>query len=517
MTTIPSGSPYDTIADSYLDPDYANKVVGFGTQKDKLWATFLKENGLMATDPLVVAQDPAILTKFVAFLQKTYDSMQVNTLSPDEVTRRDLMFTVYDLVVLILEVLQRSVGVVGGNVVFLNKYAKEYSNMMAREAEAFYVGGSLSLPQVNRNDLSKWTLGYDEITMKEFIEASVYRPYIPNPDPSNPANAISYNSTPYTYSISSVNTAYPPLGPNVQQNDRAILKDTLASVRQTEFIALGPLTRDVYRDVGPTPADATFYGVASARNTLTFSAPTSSSVTMSYTYWTQYNSTAVYYGFDSDGNFISSDPSNTAFQRKGYYPTTVTSPPVNFGPNDTPEQKIAAVEAGFQAFLNQTIPNGSIWPPSGPPPPPSPYTNFWYSFSNIPVTGRNISIYDSTTQPITYWGVSNTFPPGADVTVIQNLTKPWHPEHNLVFTTTTDDTAKIYTSAASRRRGNSNSLLQQFVSNTQSKRQIITNQADATQSNMDSIQTGYNQGASLLKTMIGQLSTILTSIFQGAR
>lgn len=509
MTTIPSGSPYETIADSYLDPDYANKVVGFGTQKDKLWATFLKENGLMATDPLVVAQDPAILTKFVAFLQKTYDSMQVNTLSPDEVTRRDLMFTVYDLVVLILEVLQRSVGVVGGNVVFLNKYAKEYSNMMAREAEAFYVGGSLSLPQVNRNDLSKWTLGYNDITMKEFIEASVYRPYIPNPDPSNPANAISYNSTPYTYSISSVNTTVnPPLGPNVQQNDRAILKDTLASVRQTEFIALGPLTRDVYRDVGPP-----------GRNTLTFSAPTSSSVTMSYTYWQQYNSTVRYFYFDGDGNYHETGD----IVLKGYHPITMTSPPVNFGPNDTPEQKIAAVELGFQNFLNQTIPNNWVLPP-GLPAIPFPYTSAYFPGNRyqMPITGRNMTIFQSTTEPITYYNVSNspipgTNPPSTDITVIQNLTKPWHPEHNLVFTNTVNDHDKIYTSAASRRRGNSNSLLQQFVSNTQSKRQIITNQADATQSNMDSIQTGYNQGASLLKTMIGQLSTILTSIFQGAR
>lgn len=488
MSTIPNGSPYETIVDGYLGSEYADTVAGFGTKKDALWLAFLKENGLTATDPLVVAQDPTILAKFVAFIQNTYDSMQVNTLSPEEVTRRDLMFSVYDLVVLMLEVLQKTVGVVGGNVVFLNKYAKEYSTMMAREAEAFYIGGSLSLPQVNRNDLSKWTLGYDDITMKEFVEASVYRPKTPGIDES------------FNYTISSVNTPYPPTGSNVQQNDRAILKDTLTSVRQTEFIALGPLTRDVYTNVG-----------APARNSLTFSAPTSSAVTLTYVYYQQYNSSAVYYYYDSEGGFHSSDP----VEQKGYYPITMTST-VNFSPNATPEEKIQAVENGLQSFLNQTIPNSSIWPPAGPPPPPSPFTTVWYTYSNIP-PAQTMSIFQSTTIPVTYYGVTNATPPINDIQVIQNLTKPWHPNWNLVYTTTVDETAKIYTSAASRRRGNSNSLLQQFVSNTQSKRQIITNQADASQSNMDAVQTGYNQGVGLLRSMIGQLSTILTSIFQGAR
>lgn len=494
MTTIPNGSNYETMLDGYFGSDYADTIVGFGTKKDVLWQAFLKENGLSPTDPLVVAQDPAIQSKFVTFLQKTYDAMQVNTLSPGEVTRRDLMFTVYDLVVLMLEVLQSTVGVVGNNVVFLNKYAKEYSEMMGRTSEAFYIGGSLSLPQPNRNDLSQWTLGYDDITMKEYLEAAIYRPYNPDTQPSG--------QTPYTYSISSVNTAYPPTGPNVQQNDRAILRDTLTAVRSTELIAAGPLTRDVIRNVGP-----------GSRNTLTFSSPTPTTVTMTYTYLQQYDSTIRYWRINSDGNFEQSGE----VRLSGYHPITMTSPTVTFGVNDTPEQKMVVLEAAFQNFLNQQIPNNWLLPPGIPPAVPFPYTDFYISSQNMGITDRNMTIYQSTTQPITVYGVSNAIPPGGNIQIVQNLTRPWNAEYNRVFTTTTDDHAKIDTSASSRRRGNANSLLQQFVSNTQSKRQILTNQADATQSNMDALQTGYNQGASLLKTMIGQLSTILTSIFQGAR
>lgn len=126
-----------------------------------------------------------------------------------------------------------------------------------------------------------------------------------------------------------------------------------------------------------------------------------------------------------------------------------------------------------------------------------------------------MTVYQSTTQPVTYYGVSNTNPP--DLTVIQNLTRQWDPKVNKVNIYTPDENERIYIGAASRYRGTNNSLLQQFVTNSQSKRQIVSNQADAAQSQMDSAQTGFNQGASLLKTMIGQLSTILTSIFQVSR
>lgn len=327
MTTIPNGSQYENIVNGYLGTDYTDAQAGFVTKKDVLWAKFLQESGLTAQDPLVLAQDPAVLAKFVTFVQKTYDSLQTNTLAPDEVRRRDLMFSVYDLVVLILQVLQRNVGVVGQNVVFLNKYAKEYATMMGRTAEAFYIGGALSLPQPNRADLSKWTLGYDSITMQEYLDAAVYRPD--------------------TYKINSLNTLYPPAGPDERQNGRAILTDPLTVVKQTEFIALGPLTRDTVSNAGPKD-----------RNSLVFTS-SATSITITYNYFQQYSRIAQYYRdeYNDKGEFVKRVDS-APVPYKGYYaiqpPPSVT---VNYPPNATDKQKMDLAQSALQQLLDTHVNN----------------------------------------------------------------------------------------------------------------------------------------------------------------
>ncbi|MCE5294286.1 MAG: hypothetical protein LLF94_06695 [Chlamydiales bacterium] len=487
MTTIPN--EYKNIVEGYLGEEYSDKVVGFGTQKDVLWATFLAQNNLSATDPLVVAQDPTILAKFMTFVQATYDGMQVNALSPDEINRRALMFSVYDLVVLMLTALQNNIGVVGENVAFLNRYKREYAEMMGREASAFYIGGSSSLAKPNINNLDDWTLGYGKLSMDDYLTKAL----------SDNLKGINGSNI-----IKSVNIAYQPPAPNVQQQGGggpAVIIDALSAIPTAVLVALGPVTTTGYNNFQPQ-----------AQNTLSFNT-TSAGITFTYSYQQQYRVNIQPYTFDSHGV-----RQNAAVQTQtGFYTITNTSPPVTFTPGMTEQQKLEAVQAAYRTFLNTQIVASlpTVFPSGGP------YAG-WDVYSVIPMPnyppfpdGGIHTIYDSMTQPVTIYNVSN-WETAPNATVIRSMTHAWDPQYNGVFTSTSDERQNAFESGYSRKRGQINSLLQQYITNTQSKIQIISNQADAQTSQETQAQTGFNQAASLLTTMIGQLSTILTSIFQGA-
>ncbi len=488
MTTIPTGSQYETIIDSYLGTGLTNQQVGFGTKKDALWLQFLQENGLSSTDPLVAMQDPQILSKFMVFVQKTYDSLQTGELSPDEVTKRKLMFSVYDLIMLMLQVLQQTVGVVGKNVAFLGQYQQAYAEMSGREALAFYKGGSLSIPQANINDLSNWTLGYGNITMEEYLKTALQNTKIGLTDANGGAE------------IHSINIALPPVNTNIQPNvqgiDTAVIKDGLSNVPiQIQAIGANAGSKNVTND---------------AMNTLRISPISPTQVAFSYTYKQQYNVTVHNFNWDN------SDPPKIVETSKqdaaGFYSVPIIQY-VNINPNDSYDKQLQTINAAFQSFLNTPMNNTSVIDPNYNYQP----ALFRTIDNNIPFP-QQLTIYQSMTQAIPMY---NMQPPGPTSTptffVHRYISTQWDPQYNMPYTTTSDENQNAYESAASRRRGQKNSLLQQFITNTQSKKQILSNQQDAENSQMDQARTGYSQGGSLLSTMIGQLSTIITSIFQGGK
>ncbi len=485
MTTIPNSSSYEDILDGYFGDAYGDQQAGLVTQKDVLWTSFLLQNKLDPNDPLVVAQDPTILAKFVQFTQKTYDSMQTNALSPDEVARRDLMFSVHDLIVLMLETLQKSVGVLGDNVVFLGKYQREYANMMGRAAEAFYIGASRSLPSPNTGDLTKWTLGYEDITMQEYLDTAVFNSIAGQSSTPNGANELKLNS---------VNTAINPPNPTTYLNrPEAVLVDALQGVPQTEFIALGPLTRTVSSNKGPAEQNSMRINY------------TPNSVTFDYTYWQQYDATYTPFTFNNQGVPVFQNPVRIS----GFYPVVANPTTVTFPPGATEQEKLNLTNAAFQSFLATPLNTQPIVPPGMALP-----SNILGPFSNIQAShNQSLTVLSSQTQPVTFYNRSN-IPGASTITAIRNLTIPWYGPYNTPDVFHSDETSRAYVGADVRRRGQVNSLLQQYVTNTQSRRQVVGNQSDAQQSQMDQARTGFTQAAGLLKTMIGQLSTILTSIFQ---
>jgi hypothetical protein len=138
------------------------------------------------------------------------------------------------------------------------------------------------------------------------------------------------------------------------------------------------------------------------------------------------------------------------------------------------------------------------------------------------------------TDPVTFYGLSqNADGSTNDITATRELTIPWNTNKtfnpkdpndstgntslNIPYTPTTDQVASAIQSNISQKRSNQNSLLQQYVTNAQTRQQVLSNTQDAQTSIQSQSQTGLSQAAEVLNTAIGQMSDILTSIFQVAR
>jgi hypothetical protein len=542
MTTIPNGSLYESILDSYFGTSFANAQKGFVTEKDVLWQNFLSQNGLSPTDPRVVNQDPAVLQEFVTFMRQTYNSLQTDQLSPGEITNRSVMFSVYQLIVLMMETLQSNAGVTGQNVQFLSNYKLQYSDLQSTEASNFYIGGSLSTPKPNSANLADWSLGYGGINMQEYLKTAISgittSPTKGGPVVTNYPGDSGSNVPPLR--LNSVNIAYPPPAPGPIGVDTALLTDALGNVPQYRWLTGLP---------GIVVTDHSNLS-SQAMNALQFSS-NASSVTFTYTYMQQYNYSYTTTTNDSNGNVANV---TTTGPITGFYPVIV-SHTVNYDPGLSDEKKLGLVEQGFQSFMNQQL-SLSAYPPNASYPPNStffpavgisiaPNAQFTEVTTNIGFPS-NMSVYASMTQPITFGNVSvnSTNGTSSGVTAIRALTIPWNSMNtadltnlksdinddssslsnsnidwslNTPYTTTTAQHAAAIQSNVAQKRGNQNSLLQQFITNAQSQGQIISNLQDAQTSQQNQSQTGINQAASVLNSAISQLSDIITSLTQGSK
>lgn len=522
MTAIPNGSLYQTIMNSFLDPSYVDKTVGFGTRGDKLWQDFLAQNGLKATDPSVVTEDPTILAEFVSFVQQTSASLQQGKLSPKEMTNRAIMFSVYDLMVLMLSVLQNNVGVTGQNIAFLGHYQDAYAKLLGRLADTFYIGGALSIPVINTSDMSEWTLGYGGINMQDYLSTALTG--VPTPS----VNGAAGNSAPTypTLQLNSVNLTYPapPAGP--YSIDQGMIADPLTHVQVTSLVAAGPATTTSYDNL----ADA-------AMNTFTISSngqpggPPPTQVTFTYKYKQQYDFDVKTFVYDRDSNgVITGYHEVQTVHQTGFYANPPVTYTVNINPNFTPEQQLDQLKTGFLQFLQQPIQNLGYLPPNYTPPGTF---DFYFINPKMPYP-PTYNVYTSMTDPVTFYNVvqkqtglnsTGRFDLTATrvLTVPRNSSKDFNPynrgdtqgntSYNIPYVPEAREEANIIATNTAQKRANKNNLLQQYITNAQTAKGIIGNQSDAAQSQQSQSQTGIGQAASVLNAVIDQLSTILTSIF----
>ncbi|MBS0654705.1 MAG: hypothetical protein JSR46_02915 [Verrucomicrobia bacterium] len=170
--TVPTNSPYSSLLIGFFGNLNTNA-------QNTLWQQFLQQNGYSAnpSDTDIVA-----LKQFAGFIQTTYSNETYSAkASPLQLQQQALMFTLYDLLVQMLQTISDSVSTQNKDLLFLGNYQQSYTTMMAREANAFYQGGATTAPSVNVQNPSQWTLGYGGINMGDYIRAAI----IGQPDPTD--------------------------------------------------------------------------------------------------------------------------------------------------------------------------------------------------------------------------------------------------------------------------------------------------------------------------------------------
>jgi hypothetical protein len=121
-----------------LPPDssiYGGILNGFfGTWDDEkkltLWKRFLSLNDLAANPP-----DAGIGTKaseFLSYVSSSYNIPLTEQFSPEEMVRRQLMFSVFDLIILMLSTAQNTTATQAVEYNFLAKFQTEYAKMISR-------------------------------------------------------------------------------------------------------------------------------------------------------------------------------------------------------------------------------------------------------------------------------------------------------------------------------------------------------------------------------------------------
>lgn len=138
-------------------------------KKQQIWVKFLTDNNL--TEPV----PPGLETLFLTFIQQIIVSNEVqvptfvnDALSPEEIKKRDIMFGVLNSVLSMLLALQDTVTVEAQNLAFYGRWQRAYTDMLTRVPT--YVGAESSNVHVDLADLSKFTLGYNDISIEDIAK-----------------------------------------------------------------------------------------------------------------------------------------------------------------------------------------------------------------------------------------------------------------------------------------------------------------------------------------------------------
>jgi hypothetical protein len=146
--------------DSYLSTE---------ADKQKVWGQFLKENGLTTAPPT----DTATLQKFNAFVSNAYNSLAVNenVATPQEMTRRRIMFDAYSIVLKMIDAIQDSVRTLSKSLLYYGKWQQEYTRLMSNIP--LYSPDNQSKFVYDAQDIGKSRLGYGDFDLRTALEYSV--------------------------------------------------------------------------------------------------------------------------------------------------------------------------------------------------------------------------------------------------------------------------------------------------------------------------------------------------------
>lgn len=533
--TIPTGSYTDLVNGyfGYLEVD----------EKTALWNAFLTSNGITSApedfqnppwrdylaansiDPetLTPAQlqttyiaflnQPSLQTLFTKFIQNAYLKLAnidvfpstatsialQQDQSPDEIKNRHLVYTIFDILIMLMGNIQDTVTVLTGNISILAKRRNEYTEMMSRVA--FYQANSSNAPVINTEDLSKWTLGYANISIRDYISAGIAG-----------GDAVDSNKVVITPGVGeelilgNASTTVPAerfanLTSTTEATVRAFIVSSLTeSVRngldtlQNRVLDFIARTLSVQNNTAPTPQfsdpiswaglnedsvvnaiDSTddilnipndWFGHLMLANIGIVLSPDERSF-LNGSVLTPLRSAAKNV-YDTNRGAASSTAAGFTFQRTddtlkisfiGGAPQTILERDITFNEEDTYAQKLEKAEAAFKELLTETIGANTVL---------------------TLVTNANVHI-------------------------------PWNSALNTAFPQgTPSDTVQ----GNINKRQTQNQLLQSYLESARVKREVLANIQDSEQTTLDQAMQGISQAAQLISSAIRQLQNILGAIFK---
>lgn len=508
--SIPANSIYSNLMNGYFG--YLSS-----DDQDALWLLFLQKNGF-TTNPSNT--DLAAQIKFSDFIEKTYESVQATNLSPEEVNRRQLLFTVFDIILAMMKSIQDNVAVTGNELAFLAKYQKVYTDEMKRIGDNFYIAAptSTDFAVVNTSDVSKWTLGYGSVTMEEYLKSAVIKGAEPPPvtPPATPPLPLILNSDAVIKNVAqtaltlqtqiglqniNVQFVVPPIVVSGNQSKIAfdITQDgsgyhltikLTTSTPPTTTTSTVDLSNALIADSGALTAfieqkfQDFYFGPATNAGGKTVEAllkDPATVVTLPGAAETDITGTIQTFAqifAQNHLNFTATASSITLtfdYQTVDDLGNTITIPvtqTATFPPDATLDEKLAAAKGALASLLQQTV----------------------------GLTGKTVL------QQITELDTG--------ATQIMPLHIPWGNFQGNPIIMAPDGSSAA--NAAQSARASKNQLLQQYIENARSRREIIANVSDSARSQVQSTQQGLSALAEVLESSVQQLRTILEGIFTTA-
>lgn len=392
----------------------------FNTYTSNAIATFYKDvQAYAATTDTGYGLTVSVKQLFNSFITKKYQEIAGESLSLDEIKSRTIIFSVMDILLLLMQTAQENAAVVQNTILYLAKVQKQYNAEMA--AITFYRGESDNIGTVNTTDLSLWTLGYANISMQDYLLSAIV-PRIPNPtDPNSPSgyqalhlNADGKGDVPVT---ATVNSPIPVASPVTITPD---MKNSL------DFIATD----------------------------------TNLKIT--------YNMKVPHYVWNGSGFSLNNDE----------IPITKT---ITFDPTDSVDTKLEKAKTGFQQLLAQ-----------------------------------NTYTYDGITYTLTGTMVNSTL---YGTTLGDYITDPRMPLHTswdnqLNRPYDQDNGGTKAQTRGGQARAAKNQVLQQFLENARSRKEVVSNFQDTMETTFDSAKDSLSRTTDIINSAIQQLSNIVTSIFR---
>jgi hypothetical protein len=150
VTLPPSDSDYAQILNSYFEAQSE-------TYKSGLWQQFLDQEGVQAT-----ASD------FLEYVQNVYQNSGTENLSPAEIAKRHVMFTVFNIIITLMKNTQDSITGESQVSIFNAAMQEQYSTAISRVP--IYIGGdegTMAVTKAADGSVSDITFGYDNISVSD--------------------------------------------------------------------------------------------------------------------------------------------------------------------------------------------------------------------------------------------------------------------------------------------------------------------------------------------------------------